>query len=165
MANPAFQALLLLCWCRGKESNRQRAAAEAQLKWVFVRGEVSLLSRTNVCACLHLKSQSRDNMSVPLSVHRHRVQWRLWRARRLLGCSSMLKFSTRTLLVWYGHFEKVSGWMVSFSQAPLPAHISQVGFWGHLHYFGAVSCSLVSFQVWFSESSSLAQICRLWNAW
>lgn len=110
MATPAFQALLLLCWCRGKESNRQYAAAEAQLKWVFVRGEVSLLSRTNVCAHLHLKSQSRDNIFVPLSGHRHRVQWRcLWRARRLLRRSSVLKFSTRTLLVWYSHSEKVSG--------------------------------------------------------
>lgn len=133
---------------------------------VFVYGEASLLSKTNVCFCLPLKSQSRDITAVPLSACRHTAWWRcLWGARRLLGCSFVLEFSARTFLLWYSHSEKGSWVNGVLSMSPFSCPYFTGRFCSHLCQSEAVFSLFGFLPSMISESSSLAHICRLWNAW
>lgn len=155
MAAPAFQGLLLLWQCRGKECNGQPAAAEAQSKWVSLHGEASVLSKTNVCFLLHLKLQGRD-VSVPSALTGTEYSGDV--CKEPGGCWGSARGPCRFCAL---PLERDLVWMVSFAQAPFPA-------WFHRQVFQAVcvtlkllSCFLVSFQEWFSEGSSLARTRRL----
>lgn len=78
---------------------------------------------------LRLKSQCRDNVSVPVSAHSHRAWWRcLWRARSVVCVEVQLED-----LAGLVH-PLCNGIQDSFSQDPFPAHISQASLLSRLHY-------------------------------